>query len=231
MKRFKGKIAHLGYAVIGILAVLLVGGYIAYASIWKIPGLRYEFSDGFRGWVVIQYGDPRGEPLPVREGFYIFRIPPSGCFRTASPQPDGFRKVVYQYVTPDDQRREIIEDKENPMGQIWSHDIHGGYEPGGEGLYGKYSLWEHIARFPGFLSFLPSINICCASRSSSNLNTQSCPYPVVVSLCGSRFRLTSCIHPQSSQNASSAYSPTNFLISARSDSWCSDAQVSSCGNR
>jgi hypothetical protein len=127
---------RMGSAAIGILAMLLVGGYIAYTSIWKSPGLRYEFTDGFRGWVVIQYGDPRGEPLPVREGFYIFRIPPSGCFRTATPQPDGFRKVVYQYVTPDGQRREIIEDKDNPSGQIWSHGIHGGYEPGKDGLGG-----------------------------------------------------------------------------------------------
>ncbi len=140
MKRFKKKIPHVGSAVIGILAVLLLGGYIAYANIWKSPGLRYEFSDGFRGWVVIQYGDPRGEPLPVREGFYILRIPPSGCFRTATPQLDGLRKIVYQHVTQDGQRREIIEDKENPKGQIWSHGIHGGMSLGGEGLYWKYSL-------------------------------------------------------------------------------------------
>lgn len=152
----------MGAVVIGILSVMLVGGYIVYASIWKSPGLRYEFSDGFRGWVVIQYGDPRGEPLPVREGFYIFRIPLSGCFRTATLQPDGFRKIVYQHVTQDGQRREIIEDKESSIGQIWSHTIHGGYEPGGRGFVREIFFVGPHSEAPGPPKFSShSIDMLC----------------------------------------------------------------------
>ena len=105
-----------------VLPLLLVtAGFLVYVLSSSSPALRYEMKEGFRGWVVIQYGDVRSPPLPIRKRYLALQIPESGCLCTATTQPLGFRNTVYEYVSPYDQRTEIFVKYGDPNSQILEH--------------------------------------------------------------------------------------------------------------
>ena len=105
-----------------VLPVLVIGvGFVVFALLSTSPPLRYEIKEGFRGWVVIQYGDLRCAPRPTQKGYLVLQIPESGCLCTSTSQPLGFRKTVYEYVSPSGQRTEIFVKYGDPSSQILEH--------------------------------------------------------------------------------------------------------------
>jgi len=69
--------------------------------------ILWQFTPGYRGWVVVEYENPACPPL-VTEGVYlVIRVPASGRACTSSPIPVGWRYGRYEYVFEDGRRRVI----------------------------------------------------------------------------------------------------------------------------
>lgn len=108
---------------IWLLVSLLAAGVLLLMFVFLLNNrtFRYDFPDGFHGWVVIQYGDPQCPELEKKEGHWNLQIPASGCLCTATPIPEGFTRNVFQYVTSDGRRTPIPEKYADRDSQIWEH--------------------------------------------------------------------------------------------------------------
>ena len=110
------------YKIWLISSLLLVGSVLVLVLfLVNTSGLRYEFSEGFHGWVVIQYGDSRCPELQTKAGYLNLQFPASGCLCTATPPPEGFRTRLYEYVSRDGRRITIPEKYADRDSQIWEH--------------------------------------------------------------------------------------------------------------
>jgi hypothetical protein len=64
--------------------------------------VKWEFSPGYHGWVVVRYEDPTCPPLLTKGIFVVIPIPSSGRVCTVSPSVgDVWRYHRYVYVHPD----------------------------------------------------------------------------------------------------------------------------------
>lgn len=80
---------------------------------------RYLIPEGFVGWVRIDY-EVEGTPeLPIEDGFYIYRIPPTGHLETSSTQLSGWASDEYYYVDDSGNMEELPATGRNEGGLIW----------------------------------------------------------------------------------------------------------------
>lgn len=85
------------------LAILLCLAMLSLMGEFGRPR-RYDIPYGFRGWIVIQYLDPKCPPLRVAGLFVVVPIFRPGCGCTSSRVPQGWRFTRYEYVREDGMR-------------------------------------------------------------------------------------------------------------------------------
>jgi hypothetical protein len=93
--------------VVGLLIVvfIIIGVAVLTGDLGR--PILWEFSPGYRGWVVVEYQRPDCPPL-VKDGLYlIISVSASGRACTSSPIPLGWRYGRYEYVS-EERRRKII---------------------------------------------------------------------------------------------------------------------------
>ncbi len=86
--------------------VLLVA-LLVLTSCDRRPPERWEFPDGYKGWVVVSYGRSECQPLPRQDGWLIYRIPTDGQLCTSDEVPQGTAEDRYEYVSPDGTRKPL----------------------------------------------------------------------------------------------------------------------------
>jgi hypothetical protein len=99
-----------------VVPVVLVGVFVA--SVLLAPEIRWEFPDGFRGWVVVRHEDPSC-PAMVQDGpTRVITLDQPGCGCTSDPLPERWRPS-YAYVHPDGARTEILSTGWGGGGAVW----------------------------------------------------------------------------------------------------------------
>jgi len=86
--------------VVGCTVVLFAG-----LVVWLTVGARnstrrsssFLIPEGYVGWVRVEFESSGAAPVPVEDGEYIFRIPPSGLLKTSSAEQYGWAKDHYYY--------------------------------------------------------------------------------------------------------------------------------------
>ena len=68
---------------------------------------RFQVSDGYVGWLVVQYQNPACQPLPMESGYNVFRFSGDGRLCTSSRQPEGEAFDRFEYVKGDGALQEI----------------------------------------------------------------------------------------------------------------------------
>lgn len=107
--------------ILWILAgAVSIAGILGWFTLFPSPHvLKYELTEGFNGWVLIQYGDARRPELPVTGEALILSISASGCLCTATPIPEGFRRNVFERIASDGRRTAIKSEYGDPISEIW----------------------------------------------------------------------------------------------------------------
>jgi hypothetical protein len=104
LKRFLGISLWL-LAACGALALILIVIMVMRQDTGR-PEM-YEFSPGFRGWFVVEYGNPNCPALPNRGIFRVIRVPPSGRACASSSPITGWQYARYAYVGLNGARQQI----------------------------------------------------------------------------------------------------------------------------
>ncbi len=84
--------------------------------------MRYEFPAGFKGWVVVKYGDPSCPPLSGQGIFKVVRVPASGRVCTSSRHDGRWIYYRFEYVHPNGRRESLpLRSGSDPPGkiQVW----------------------------------------------------------------------------------------------------------------
>lgn len=87
---------------------------------------RYLIPQGYTGWIVVQYGVKGAPPLPVENGFRLYRIPRNGRLKTSSTILYGRAMDEYYYVLPNGQRQRLKETDWGGGGRIWGGSVGSG---------------------------------------------------------------------------------------------------------
>ena len=98
---FPERAPRSGRIAAGIFAGILVVGF----SAWVIAGMetsrrpssKFLIPENYVGWVRVEFQVAGAPPLPVEQGQYVFRIPPTGILKTSSPEKFGYGKDKYYY--------------------------------------------------------------------------------------------------------------------------------------
>ncbi|HEY0004837.1 MAG TPA: hypothetical protein VGB17_08490 [Pyrinomonadaceae bacterium] len=59
---------------------------------------RYLIPQGYVGWVRIDFNVKEAPPLPLEDGYYIVRVPPTGYLQTSSDDQINLLYTEYDYV-------------------------------------------------------------------------------------------------------------------------------------
>lgn len=94
--------------VVGICTIALLAGFAARLTIGARPptgrSSRFLISDGYVGWVRVEFGVSEAPSLPVVDGDYVLQVPASGLLKTSSPEQYGWAKDRYYYFSKDGAR-------------------------------------------------------------------------------------------------------------------------------
>jgi len=108
----------LKYAVWLILVIALCWSF--YHAFGR--PMRYEFAEGFKGWLSIRFEDPTCPPLRSQGIFLVVSVPSSGHVCTSTRHPNGWVYYRFEYVHPNDTRTPIpMRSGSDPPGtvQVW----------------------------------------------------------------------------------------------------------------
>ena len=83
--------------IVGLVIFNLAKGGVAWPIIHEIP-------EGYKGWIVVQYQDPRCAPRAVRGIFRIVRISTDGKGCTSDHAPKGWGYFTAEYTKADGTR-------------------------------------------------------------------------------------------------------------------------------
>jgi hypothetical protein len=112
-----------GALVRRVVALIALAGVLAGCNT-RTPE-RWQISDGYVGWVVVQYKNPACSPLPRSDGYIVLRISLNGRVCTSDPQPNGEAFDKYEYIKADggtleiDQRTMIWGGKSSSTGRSY----------------------------------------------------------------------------------------------------------------
>jgi hypothetical protein len=95
--RLRGAVLSVVIVLTGIAVLLAIA---ALAGALGRP-LRWELPPGYRGWVVVRFGDPACPPLRGSGIYLVVPVTAGGRGCTSSPVPAGWRYYRYEYVGPD----------------------------------------------------------------------------------------------------------------------------------
>lgn len=93
-------VAGFAFLMIALVVVMILRGQIGRPEL-------YEFSPGFRGWFLVEYGKPNCPALTNRGIFRVIRVPQSGRVCTSSEPIEGWQYTRYLYVGQDETTHEI----------------------------------------------------------------------------------------------------------------------------
>ncbi len=82
-------------------AAALLAALALLAACDRRPPELYQFPDGFKGWVVVEYERPDCERLPRESGWLVYRVPQEGRLCTRDAFPQGSAEDRYEYASPD----------------------------------------------------------------------------------------------------------------------------------
>lgn len=83
---------------------------------------RYLIPDKYVGWVRINYRIKDAPAIPVKDGYYLFKFPPTGLINTSSEGEEGWASDEYYYYSERGlQRLPHTTDK----GMIWGQSSFG----------------------------------------------------------------------------------------------------------
>ncbi len=82
---------------------------------------RYLIPEGYVGWVRIDFNIIDAPPLPIEDGYYLFKIPPSGLLQTSSDIEYGWASDEFYYYSGES-RRKLLSSGWGGGGMVW-----GGY--------------------------------------------------------------------------------------------------------
>jgi hypothetical protein len=80
---------------------------------------RYLIPEGYVGWVRINFRVKDAPPIPIEDGRYLFKFPPSGLIETSSDIEYGWSKDEYFYYSGD-ARRKLVGTGWGESGMIWA---------------------------------------------------------------------------------------------------------------
>lgn len=92
-----GTLAWLGMVVLVVVAAVIV---TAIARVGITRPTVYELADGYHGWFLIRYEDPRCPPPSMRGLYQIVQIPSDGRGCTSGAMPRGWHYQRAGYVGP-----------------------------------------------------------------------------------------------------------------------------------
>lgn len=93
-----GLIASLGVSLSGQLSVC------AQTTRKALP-YRFLIPEGYVGWIRVDFDVSNAPPLPVEDGFYIFKFPESGRLQTSSSDVVDSRWNEFFYYSADEKYR------------------------------------------------------------------------------------------------------------------------------
>jgi hypothetical protein len=111
---------------VGVGTLLLVALLIGLAM-WSHTGQeraesrpsRFLIPEGYVGWVRIEF-DVLGTPtVPIEDGGYLFKVPPTGVLKTSLKLQDGWPEDRYYYYS-EERRRELSTRSQDGKRLIWS---------------------------------------------------------------------------------------------------------------
>ena len=108
-------------ALLPILPVLILGGVIVSAACQgkqRHPS-RYLIPKGYIGWVRIDFKVNDAPPLPIEDGHYLFKFPPSGHLQTSSDIEYGWSSSDDFYYYSGDDRQQLKETMWGGGGMVW----------------------------------------------------------------------------------------------------------------
>ena len=80
---------------------------------------RFLIPDGYVGWVKVYFKVKDAAPLPIEDGYYLFKFPKSGSFNTSSEMEVGWAQDEYFYYSGD-VRRKLANTGWDGGGMIWA---------------------------------------------------------------------------------------------------------------
>jgi hypothetical protein len=110
---------------------------------------RYLIPEGYDGWIRVNFTVKDAPPLPVEEGYYLFKFPASGLLETSSDLEYGSASDEYYYYSGDS-RRKLRATGWGEGGMIWGEyngssgnspertNVHEGFFVGTEEEFNKY---------------------------------------------------------------------------------------------
>ena len=100
MSNFLFKFAETAALVI----ILQIASISIYAQTRPLP-YRFLIPEGYVGWIRVDFNVPDAPPLPVEDGFYIFKFPETGRLQTSSSDVVESRRNEFLYYSNDGKYR------------------------------------------------------------------------------------------------------------------------------
>ncbi len=123
---FPDRASRFVRVVVGVCTLVLIAMLIGLAM-WSHAGngkaasqpSRFLVPEGYVGWVRIEF-DVSGTPeIPVEDGAYIFKVPPTGVLKTSSKIQYGGRWDRYYYYSEGGRKRELPDADQGGKSLIW----------------------------------------------------------------------------------------------------------------
>lgn len=168
MKRLRALFLTFSLLLIGGIAII-----VACQEKQRRPS-RYLIPEGYVGWVRINFNVKGTPPIPIEEGHYLFKFPPSGLIETSSDLEYGWAKDEYYYYCGDT-RRKLESTGWGDGGMIWAGyngssgnhpietDIHAGFFVGTEEEEKKYGS-EKDENYQPKRGAIDKMKLTCAER-------------------------------------------------------------------
>ena len=102
--------------VIVLIVAICIGAFVLVRSS-RMPQ-THLIPDGYTGWVSVTYEIEGAPPLPIEDGYRVFRYDTDGRLETSSEYADGWGIDDYFYV--DGEERKLLRQRPPGMeGEIW----------------------------------------------------------------------------------------------------------------
>jgi hypothetical protein len=113
-------VSRIALATVGVLVAVFA--VIAAASIYAgklARPISWRFPQGYRGWVVMNFQNPRCPPL-VKDGLYlVIPVTASGRGCTSASFPEGWRYNRHEYVDSIGKRTRLRADGWSTNSMVW----------------------------------------------------------------------------------------------------------------
>lgn len=111
--------------IAGVVTILLVALLIGLAT-WSHAGqesaasqpARYLIPEGYVGWVRIEFEVPGAPTVPMEDGEYLFKVPPTGVLKTSLKLQKGGPKARYYYYS-EERKQQLSDRSQDAKRLVW----------------------------------------------------------------------------------------------------------------